>query len=350
MIPLIALEFRTLQIDRVLAGLIALFLAYMTLSALWSNNHEPVVKTFTEAVLVLSFCVAVPISIQRFHWFLNALVVLVILSAVVNSGYSIYLHYALPDYQPLPEPRLYALGRLSNPVIGALSYGFAVVLAAYMLLNDTRRLASTSYLAAIVLFIVAIVLTGSRGAYLALAAALSVGVLLHYPANRKLQVFGVAGTLLALLGAAYFLLGPEALFSRALSFRPEIWSEFISRTITNNAWIGTGMTTDSEFQLPELLIQHPHSVFIATFYYGGLIGLVLYLGLILRAIQSLAGMGQNNARLLASMLLAFGLTATLLDGNELIEKVNYLWFLVWLPVGLALTGSQPVTSPSEPFG
>ena len=110
------------------------------------------------------------------------------------------------------------------------------------------------------------------------------------------------------------------------------------------------MTTDSEFQLQELLIQHPHSVFIATFYYGGLIGLVLYLGLILRAIQSLAGMGQNNARLLASMLLAFGLTATLLDGNELIEKVNYLWFLVWLPVGLALTGSQPATSPSEPFG
>ena len=342
MIPLIALESRTLQIDRVLVGLIALFFAYMTLSVLWSSNNGLIVKTFTEAVLVLSFCLAIPISIQRFHWFLNALVVLVILSAVVNSGYSIYLHYALPDYQPLPEPRLYALGRLSNPVIGALSYGFAVVLAAYMFLNETRRLASAGYLFAILLFVFAIVLTGSRGAYLALAAALSVGVLLHYPANRKLQVFGVAGTLLALLAAAYFLLGPEALFSRALSFRPEIWSEFISRTITSNVWIGTGMTTDSEFQLPELLIQHPHSAFIATFYYGGLIGLALYLGLVLRAIQSLAGMGQNSVRLLGSMLLAFGLTATALDGNELIEKVNYLWFLVWLPVGLALA-KRPIS-------
>jgi hypothetical protein len=151
-----------------------------------------------------------------------------------------------------------------------------------------------------------------------------------------LQVTGVAGTLLALSAAAYFFLGPEALFSRALSFRPEIWSEFISRTITSNVWVGVGMTTDSEFQLPELLIQHPHSAFIATFYYGGLIGFGLYLGLILRAIQSLSGMGQNNVRLLGSMLLAFGLTATALDGNELIAKVNYLWFLVWLPVGLAL--------------
>ena len=335
-IPLIALQFRTLPIDWTLAGLIALFLGYMTLSVLWSSNNEPVVKTFSEALLVLTFCLAVPVSIERFHWFLNALVVLVILSAVVNSGYSIYLHYALPDYQPLPEPRLYALGRLSNPVIGALSYGFATVLAAYMFLNETRRLASAGYLAAIVLFIVAIVLTGSRGVYLAMAAAMSIGMLLHYPGNRKLQVTGVAGTLLALSAAAYFFLGPEALFSRALSFRPEIWSEFISRTITSNVWIGTGMTTDSEFQLPELLIQHPHSVFIATFYYGGLIGLALYLGLVLRAISSLGAMRQHNVRLLGSMLLAFGLTGTLLDGNELIEKVNYLWFLVWLPVGLAL--------------
>ena len=347
MIPLIALESRTLQIDRLLVGLIALFFAYMTLSVLWSSNNGLIVKTFTEAVLVLSFCLAIPISIQRFHWFLNALVVLVILSAVVNSGYSVYLHYTLPDYQPLPEPRLYALGRLSNPVIGALSYGFAVVLAAYMFLNETRRLASAGYLFAILLFVFAIVLTGSRGAYLALAAALSVGVLLHYPANRKLQVFGVAGTLLALLAAAYFLLGPEALFSRALSFRPEIWSEFVSRTITSNVWIGVGMTTDSEFQLPELLIQHPHSAFIATFYYGGLIGLALYLGLVLRAIQSLSSMGQNSVRLLGSMLLAFGLTATALDGNELIEKVNYLWFLVWLPVGLAMIGAKREFSGSK---
>jgi hypothetical protein len=339
-IPLIALQFRTLPIDWTLAGLIALFLGYMTLSVLWSSNNEPVVKTFSEALLVLTFCLAVPVSIERFHWFLNALVVLVILSAVVNSGYSIYLHYALPDYQPLPEPRLYALGRLSNPVIGALSYGFAVVLAAYMFLNETRRLASAGYLAAIVLFIVAIVLTGSRGVYLAMAAAMSIGMLLHYQGNTKLQVTGVAGTLLALSAAAYFFLGPEALFSRALSFRPEIWSEFISRTITSNVWIGTGMTTDSEFQLPELLIQHPHSVFIATFYYGGLIGLALYLALVLRAIQSLGAMRQHNVRLLGCMLLAFGLTGTLLDGNELIEKVNYLWFLVWLPVGLAMIGAK----------
>jgi len=339
-IPLITLQFRTLQFDRVLAGLAALFLGYMTLSVLWSSNNEPVVKTLTEALLVLTFCLAIPASIERFHWFLNALVVLVILSAVVNSGYSIYLHYALPDYQPLPEPRLYALGRLSNPVIGALSYGFATVLAAYMFLNETRRLARAGYLAATLLFLFAIVLTGSRGAYLALAAAMSVGVLLQYPGNRKLQVTGVAGTLLALSAGAYFFLGPEALFSRALSFRPEIWSEFISRTITSNIWVGMGMTTDSELQLPELLIQHPHSAFIATFYYGGLIGLALYLGLVLRAIQSLGGMGQHNVRLLGSMLLAFGLTATALDGNELISKVNYLWFLVWLPVGLAMIGAK----------
>lgn len=347
MIPLMALQFRSLQIDWALAGLTSLFLGYMTLSVLWSSNNEPVAKTFSEALLVLTFCLAVPVSTVRFYWFLNALVVLVILSAAVNSGYSIYLHYALPEYQPLPEPRLYALGRLSNPVIGALSYGFATVLAAHMFLTETRRLGRVGYLATILLFVFAIVLTGSRGAYLALASAISVGVLLHFPGKWKLQVIGVVGSLTALSAAAYLLLGPELLFSRALSFRPEIWSEFISRTIASNVWIGVGTTTDSEFQLKGQLIQHPHNVFIATFYYGGLIGLALYLGLILKAIQLLSGMSQGNVRLLGSMLLAFSLTATALDGNELIAKVNYLWFLVWLPVGLAMTCEQREISGSS---
>ena len=143
-------------------------------------------------------------------------------------------------------------------------------------------------------------------------------------------------TLVILAVVAYVFLGPEMLFRRALSFRPEIWSEFISRTFAVNPWIGVGMTTDSTFQLPELLIKHPHSVFIATLFYGGVVGLLLYLAVILKAAFSLAGGRQPETRLLGFMLLAFGLTATALDGNELVTKVNYLWLLVWLPVGFAM--------------
>ena len=265
------------------------------------------------------------------------MVSLVVLAAFVSGIYSIYLHFALPDYQPLPEQRMYALGRLRNPVIGALSYGFAMTLALYMLLTENRRAVKIGYMGAILVFTTAIILSGSRGVYLALIASTSIAVLLRYPSNRKLQTLGVLTTDLIFFAIAALFVGPDLLFKRALSFRPEIWSEFVSRTIDSRVWIGLGMSANSEFQMPELLIQHPHSACIATFYYGGIVGLSLYLGLILKSISALNETGTTNVHLLAAMLLAFGLTATTFDGDEILTKVNYLWFLVWFPIGLALT-------------
>ncbi|MDA0272234.1 MAG: O-antigen ligase family protein [Proteobacteria bacterium] len=341
MVPLVALQARALKVDWALVGLTALFLVYMAFSVAWSSSDERVIKALAEALLVVTFCLSIPMSAERFHWFLNTLVVLVILAAVVNCGYSIYLHFALPEYQPLPEPRLYSLGRLSNPVIGSLSYGFATVLAVYMMMTEERRVAKIVYALAVLFFLWAIVLTGSRGAYLALAAGVSVGVFLRYPGKYKIQMLGVVFTLVALSLTAYLFLGPELLFKRALSFRPEIWTEFVSRTMAVNIWIGVGMATDSTFQLPELLIKHPHSLFVATFYYGGVLGLLTYLAMIVKSMSSLYLNKEKEPglRLLGAMLLAFGLTATALDGDEVVTKVNYLWLLIWVPVGIAMARS-----------
>ena len=339
MVPLVALQGRTLKVNWALVGLAALFLVYMALSVAWSNSDERVTKSLIEAFLVFTFCLSIPLSAARFQWFLNTLALLTILAAVVNCGYSIYLHFALPNFQPLPEPRLYSLGRLSNPVIGAFSYSFAAVLAVYMMLTNERRVAKLAYALVVLFFLWAIVLTGSRGVYLALAAGVSLGVLLRYPGKLKIQMLGVAFTLTTLSLTAYLLLGQELLFKRGFSFRPEIWTEFISRTMTGNIWIGVGMSTDSSLQLCELLIKHPHSVFVSTFYYGGAIGLAIYLAMIVSSIFALNQNKESNLRLLGAMLLVFGMTATTLDGDEIVTKVDYLWLLVWIPLSLAMARS-----------
>ena len=129
------------------------------------------------------------------------------------------------------------------------------------------------------------------------------------------------------------------LFKRGFSFRPEIWTEFISRTMTENIWIGVGMSTDSSLQLPELLIKHPHSVFVSTFYYGGAVGLATYLAMIMRSMFALNQNKESNLRLLGAMLLAFGLTATALDGDAVVTKVDHLWLLIWIPIAIAMTRS-----------
>jgi hypothetical protein len=315
----------------------AVCLIYLATSVFWSDSEESISRHFGYALLIISFCASIPISIAYFPSFLSRMISLIVLAAFINGIYSIYLHFSLPEYQPLPEQRMYAMGRLSNPVIGALSYGFAMTLAIYMLLTESRRSAKIGYLGAILIFITAVILTGSRGVYLALIASTSMAIFIRYPSNRKLQVLGVITTVLIFSTIAALFLGPELLFKRALSFRPEIWSEFVTRTIYSNVWIGLGMSANSEFLMPELLIQHPHSAFVATFYYGGIVGLSLYLGLVLKSISALNEPDSTNVHLLAAMLLAFGLTATALDGNEILTKVNYLWFLIWFPIGLTLT-------------
>jgi hypothetical protein len=337
LLPLSLLRKQTTFINLPLLSLIAACLTYLAASVLWSHSGESVLQHLGYALLIISFCASIPISIAYFPSFLSRLVSLTVMAAFVSSVYSIYLHFALPEYQPLPEQRMYAMGRLKNPVIGALSYGFAMTLAIYMLFTECSRSVKGAYLGAMLIFTTAIILSGSRGVYFALTASTSMAILLRYPSNRKLQILGVIMTVLMFFAVAAIFLGPELLFKRALSFRPEIWSEFISRTVDSNTYIGLGMSANSGFLIPELFIQHPHSVFIATFYYGGIVGLSMYLCLVLTSIFALNKPNSTNVQLLAAMLLAYGMTATAFDGNEILTKVNYLWLLIWFPVGLALT-------------
>ena len=161
LLPLLVLRKQTSFINLPLLSLIAVCLIYLAVSVLWSDSGESVPRHFGYALLIISFCASIPISIAYFPSFLSCMVSLVVLAAFVSGIYSIYLHFALPDYQPLPEQRMYAMGRLRNPVIGALSYGFAMTLAIYMLLTESSRSVKIAYLGAILIFTTAILLTAT---------------------------------------------------------------------------------------------------------------------------------------------------------------------------------------------
>ena len=67
------------------------------------------------------------------------------------------------------------------------------------------------------------------------------------------------------------------------------------------------------------------------FFYGGLVGLGLF-----ATFTALALFGTARPYSYHRALLMFGLATLLFDGDRLIEKVNFIWFVVWVPVGLAL--------------
>jgi hypothetical protein len=63
---------------------------------------------------------------------------------------------------------------------------------------------------------------------------------------------------------------------------------------------------------------------------------LLFLWLLSRTLRELARHFDESDAKLALGVLALALPSYLLDGNELLDKVGDTWFLIWLPVALAL--------------
>ena len=337
---LVALFFPSVRVEilalprSVVLALVAL-LEYMALSAIWSEKGSiaSLIQHQGYAALILFFVLGFGISARRYEQFLPGLAYLTVCAAGVSAAYSLYLHFTLPQYQPLPEPRLYGLGRLSNPVISAASYGFSGLLAIWLL--SIKPAYSYRFILLLFIFLLglSIFLSGTRTVWLALAVGAGTAMALGSDRNRILCFFLVFGSV-GLIGL--LSIGWEGLVTRGLSFRPEIWSEFVSRTLTVNPFLGVGSGTKAHWVTPVLTFQHPHSVFVSVFYFGGLVGLGLLLLLLVITILWLASAEDSRERNLAIMLLSYGVIFGLFDGDNILNKIDYLWWLVWLPIGLCL--------------
>jgi O-antigen ligase len=100
--------------------------------------------------------------------------------------------------------------------------------------------------------------------------------------------------------------------------------------------VGRGILTPDSVIVGSKTFDHPHNMYLAVFFQGGILAAILFFGLIAWSlIELFADYGQRSAKL-ALGLLIMALTSYLLDGHELIDKVGETWFLFWLPVGISL--------------
>lgn len=311
-------------------------LLYLALSATWQSAEatDGFAKHLGYAGLIATFVLGIGLIKRRFHQRTTAFVWLVILAGITSSIYSLTLHYLLPDYQPLPEPRLYSMGRLSNPVIGAVSYGFVAVLAAYLVLISRRR---TQFLLLGVLAVLtwAIALSGTRTVWLAMIASFAVGIYLSIPEKSRTLI----PVMIVIVGSiALATLGLDEFLRRSFSFRPEIWDHFITLTISDfgTVLLGAGSGTPTNWVTSVEVFKHPHSIFISTFYFGGLIGLLLLLATYFLAAKKVI-QSKDPIAPLAAMLVVFGLIVGLLDGDNVLTKIDYLWWVFWLPIALCIS-------------
>ncbi len=326
--------------NKPILSLIIIFLLYLCTSVYWSNNTSGIVlaKYAGYFFLLITYVLGIALMSSQFPSFLKWLLVISILSATISSIYSMFLYLALPDYQPLIEKRLYSLGRLHNPVIASLSYGMAATLCANFLLIHIGRI-RVLWAICLVILLLAIMLTETRSVWFGLIISLPVALLLqeNLGSRRKITVLLSAFGILVVLGSGTWAMGYwDEILHRAYSYRPEIWLTTIQNTLATNLLFGNGIVTSSDLTFDGYYFQHPHSIYIATFFYGGVVGLGLLLLLIATCFWQVLKVRLSPLAILATSSLSYAAVVFFFDGNRLLTKVDFVWIAFWLPVALCL--------------
>lgn len=316
--------------------LIAITLFYFALSALWSEpfSWRDVMSVWVRALLIFCFVVAFAEVQLRgiISLWLRRGVAAVGLVAMV-AAIAVYL-WTNPS-----DGRLNGLGQLDTHVVAALVFGVVMIFALQVCLRDSMPWKIVGGIA-LLAGAAAVIASDSRNAWVSVSVGLSVLALAESTSDRQRFVASLAAVAL-LLGVAVIALIMDAesralVMPRGTSFRPEIWSEAIARLSEGNYWLGLGAYTSDDFFIQGIVFHHPHSLYLASLYQGGLIGLVLFLMLIGSTLSVLFDHYDQPDAKLGLAVLGIALPAFMLDGYELLDKIGSTWLLFWLPVAIAL--------------
>jgi hypothetical protein len=128
------------------------------------------------------------------------------------------------------------------------------------------------------------------------------------------------------------------ILQRGFSSREIIWPRVAKNTFFDGLTLGHGISANSNFITRKgVPIQHAHSIYLSVFFYGGLIGVILFSLLLVNMPLIELLTGENLAPKAAITGLTYTLFALFFDGDRLIVNISYLWIIFWLPIGMLLT-------------
>lgn len=317
---------------------VGLLLIWLSLTALWSESFDlrAAVSVWVRALLVFSFVVAFAEcqlrgQIQRWMgWVLSIVGSLAVGAALLN--------YYLTNPA---DGRLNGLGQLDTHVVAALVYGVVLIFVVRTFQQTNVKILKFVAAAALVIIAIAIFLSDSRNAWVSIA----IGATTYFAAvkiedpRRFLAAITALGVLVTFLSIALFLNDTtrEFLLPRGDSFRGDIWSAtWHNINAADRLFTGRGILTSDDTVVGQFLFSHPHNLYLALLHQGGVVGLILYAGVLVSAVKSFWVNFEYHDAKLGLAILVMATLAHTLDGHELVDKVSDTWFLIWMPVGLAI--------------
>ncbi len=320
-----------------LMWLILALAIYLVLTAFWSDpfTWRGLLSVASRGMLVVFFVIAFAecqLRGQVQKWLGRTM-------AVVGSGATLTAIVVFLVTDP-EDGRLNGLGQLDTHVIAALVFGTTLMFVLQMLKYDASRAWRVVAAISAVLIVAAVALSDSRNAWVSVAIGAVVLLVAERVTDR--QRFTSSVVAIAFLASVALLAlylnetTREVLLPRGDSFRAAIWSTVLDRVADDGPWIGLGILTSDNIVAMGIEHLHPHSMYLAVLFQGGIVGVLLFGSLLLATLKALLENYDQPDAKLALGILTIALTAYMLDGHELIDKIGSTWFLIWLPVAIAL--------------
>ena len=302
-----SLSCRTLLLDlwrreRSLVTALLALVVWAALSVSWTAAEEPAreAKRLIYVVFFLLGLVCLGQAPSR------------VVSVLSWAGFGLALAALIRHYGLESKPsawRAQGFGLLDHPIIGGYVFGMALVW--WLCLPPRRTLLRWVWAAGLLTLFAFIVMTQSRGVWVALLA--SVLLMPAWRAGRAGLIVAVLVLFVAVLG--YWLFGSYVV-SRGTSYRPEIFAASLAM-IADRPWLGLGLGSEYQVKALGLMFDHTHNLFTHAALELGLPGLVLWLSVWVRCVvMAVRERATPLGGALVGMLL-FSTLALLFDGASL---------------------------------
>lgn len=295
------------------------------------NTPDELTNSIKRALYTLSLFIVTAFALHKSKKHTFHLTLLAGLTVLASSLYS-YIPFLESFIKTGVVPgRFIGSGSLSNPLLSSHIFGFyTVVFSLIAIYSKEVRLKLLLSLAALSFFILTLS-TGSRTPLLALASTVLWLALLKLNKKSALILIG-----LALATALLWLISPESITNRGLSYRPELWATAIEK-IKYAPFLGYGFNAPASFYIDSLDIhfREPHNIHLSVMYFTGLIGFFFWASMHIVAIVFCIKHKKQPIFILASSLLIYGIAAGMTEGGGLLPRPKEHWFITWIPLALA---------------
>ena len=264
-------------------------------------------------------------------------------SAALVGVFAIYswLKTYLLDDMPW-RYQISAGGQLDHSILAAHVFGF-FMLVLYNL-RPKKLMGHGCWFLLLSGFAAYLLFAQSKGVWLALLASV-----LLTPLWRPERIYKyVAGACVLAVGV-FFIVAPDVLTQRGLSYRPELVVQGLQLYWSGNELLGLGLGERYSLYLDSIgmSFDHPHNLYLGVLIQVGAVGFFLWC-LVWGSLGVSAWQRREFA--LGSVVLGawvFASVALLSDGFYVWDKPRDVWFTTWIPIGLALALWRLSKAPKE---